>query len=665
MAKLTFEYGKKYEIPVCVESEKITKRLVQGIIHVKKNTSYLTVFVCNEDDLLPFNEDEEVQVDLIWCYQREGGKHLLLVDCKFSSQPMVVTDRLTHYRIYFNYIFNGCEHIESKKDLNFKIIEFLFENVGRWLRPNNSTELKGGKCLFSCDISKLDAKMEFVTSYTDESSDQKNRGSRKINHDVHVVLTKRHGKFSLKQLHDLTIELEALFSCFTAIGCFCIRTDLINVRRQPSPHQVRYNVLDSLHFSEPSYSLKHSFYSLIPCPIDSEVNLSILVNNFFKTKISVRSLMRKIASIFLYKNKFLYDIQFLYIATLLETAYTAFLSTNEEGMQGKVVSFQNQLRTISPPLTDEQINNISDVTARYRKSDPDITYKDKINELLKYQYDDCRLIELSSREQQYVLRNRNKMSHGSSLKIKNDISHHDVLNKLLLLLLYSVFKHLGLESSTLRQRLVASSSHYLHSVNKVALHFTNAKKITIPNNEFLQIKDSEIDLTRIYCTVVEKYNNRHYVNLSYTEYFSRDQYNIKFVSQITDILKSYYLPVDFKKVNYVSSTYIVDEKTSEYILPISLAVVELKKPIAKVRRIMDDSLIPKRAVEYSKINRIPVLKAFRIVSEKTIKGLAERSGLSKSTIAHYGNTFQPPRRETYQRILKCLGTDVSRIFESK
>ena len=350
---------------------------------------------------------------------------------------------------------------------------------------------------------------------------------------------------------------------------------------------------------------------------------------------------------------------------MLETAHTELLSAHKEKIRGDSVSFHDQLRSISPSLTEEQIIDISDVTARFRKSTPSVTYKDKINDLLKYQYDDCKLIKLSSKEKKYVIQNRNKMSHGSSLKSKENISHDDVLNKLLILLLYSVFKHLGLESSILRQRLVTSFSHYLNSVNKEELRFFDAEKITIPHNEFLQIKDSEIDLTRIYCTVVEKYNNRYYVNLSYTEYFSRDQHNIEFISKITDVLKCYYHQGDFKEANYVSTTYIVDEKTNDYIRPISLAIVELNKPIERVRRIMDDSLIPKTAAEYSIYNRIPVLKAFRIVRGQTIKGLAERAGLSKSTIAIYENTYRPSRRETYQRILKCLGIDISRIFERK
>lgn len=62
MLRLSLEYGKTYEIPVTFESEKITRRLLHGIIHIKEYISYLTIFVCNDDELQPLSQDEEIKI---------------------------------------------------------------------------------------------------------------------------------------------------------------------------------------------------------------------------------------------------------------------------------------------------------------------------------------------------------------------------------------------------------------------------------------------------------------------------------------------------------------------------------------------------------------------------------------------------------------------------
>lgn len=663
MKRLSLEYGKTYEIPVTFESEKITSRLLHGVIHVKERISYMTVFVSNDDDLHPLKQDEEISIDMIRCYPREAGRHLLLVDCTFYTRPQVFGGHTSQYHVYFNYLFNGCANIETKKDLRFNEIELYFENLDIWLRHYLPDNIEYDTPLFECNIETLDARFRFYPVEFRESEKGENRRTWKTTHDVKISLAKNKGKFKLEDLRHLVTELEALFSCLTATGCFCTQSNLRKNRRRPTKHKDFYNVHDVLRLAEPKHKLGHSFYSLLPYPLSDEVDFAALLNGFFESNQEVRNLMRKVASIFLYEERFLYDVKFLYIATLLQTAYYA-CAANEP--YGEGIRFNEKLQTECLTLSDDQLACIKKIAKKYFKATPQVTYMDNLNRLLAFQYDDCILVDFNEIEKKYIKDNRNLMGHGASLAYDDTVQHHDILQRVLVLLLYTVFKTLGIPSHILRNRLVASASQYLQSVNKEALSFLEANKIYIAHEQFLEIKNSKIDLARGLCTVVERCGDQHRVNLVYTEYFNRDHIHIEFLKHTTDVLRCYYREEDLGDIKYVSQTYLVDETSPEnYIKPFSLAVVELKKPLEEVTNYLNDSLIPTAASDCARKEKIPILKAYRITKGLSIGELAQSTGLSASTISRYENTYRPPDRNTYQIILKNLGTDISLIFDEQ
>ena len=284
------------------------------------------------------------------------------------------------------------------------------------------------------------------------------------------------------------------------------------------------------------------------------------------------------------------------------------------------------------------------------------SFKKKIKELINFQFDDCKIIDLTSSEIKFVIENRNNISHGEDFNFTDNVQ--DIYNKIIVLIFYSIWKELGFSSSVIKNNVAKSFSSYYHYFDKKAINEDNIEKISLKHKNFNKISKYNYE----FC-VIEKNGDKYFFNERYTKYLRKDIYNIRYYSEIKNLVYNYYHSEYIINIEYKQGAFFVienNQKGKKYINQYFLVSIKDVNPDKSYK--LKDSLIPDEVYKISQKNNISLLKVYRKYNKFTLDKLAEKTQLSKSTIIEY-EKGKIKNMTTYWKILKALGTDLKKIWE--
>ncbi len=649
MNKIFLEYGKNYNIPVNLQIDGVTNRLVEGTINIdNKYVPKLTVNICNIDDINNFND--KIKIDLIKCYPKNARPHILLIACEIYPVDSFSGIKRS-FTIYFDYILVGCEKIKTIKDLKFSTISFSIENLYKWILPHGVGHKQEDVLLKAKieNINNCNGIFKFISTYNKVQDDSQDNRLYNVKHDVIVEIRLIGGKFSLEEIRYLIRDLEAFFTCLIGKSCFCTDTVLKN-KVGGSGYFHIYNFLDAMHQSDPEFKLTHTLYSLLPYISSFKEEFKKGINKYFLNREKLNNIMYKISSVILYHNRFLFDIKFHYICTLIETCFYNFIYKSE--IHDKDIDYEKIKEKLYGIFEkEEQFKNFMKSISHFHEP----SFRKKIKELIKLQYKECHIVKFENDEIEFIINNRNNISHGDNLELSEKYEHQTVMEKLMILIFYSIWKTFGLTASTIKQNIIKSSSTFLYSISKEDIIFEESEKISISNEEFEKLES----LKFIYCLVLEKYDNRYRINANYTRYVNKDIHYINYYTYTYNYLKCYYDLDYVNKFEVKNYIYLLNNSDPEKKQEISTSIiVSLNSNSNKKLYKLNDSLIPTKAYEYSKENNLSILKSYREFKKLTINDLAKKVGVSVSTISSYEKRSEIKNKEIYRKILKVLGTDL-------
>ena len=637
-------FDREYNIPVYFQIENISMKYIVGDIKIKNGEiPFLEANIYDNDIDIP---NEETKSSLIYCHQKEGGKVLLLIDSTISTVISISGNRRT-FHIYFDYIINGKGNIQSEKDLKFKSVILSFENLYKWTAYKHYNNEKDQE-YFSTTISNIfnkKAKIIFFKAIKSSKTNQNDERLREEEKDTKIELRLINTKFTLEEVKKVIKNLEILLTCISGNSCFCIDATLKN-RRASTVYHYFYNLYISDKLSEPKFKLKSFRSTFNPIFLNYPDELEIVFNNYFENYNSMNSLMAKLSSTILYDNRFLYDVKFHYLATLIETANRLFINDEK-----KEVNLSSIKKCLNITIND------SDIVKDIISSIPFLlkgTFRKKIRNLEKYQYDECKIIKLNNNEINFIKNNRDLLSHGESWELNNDIDLNIIFDKMNILLLYGVWKKLGFSAEFIKENILRSFASFQFPIEDEVLKYEKYEKIFISHKEFNKVLKQN-PYTFI---VLEKYNGNIIFNEKYTKYLSYDHHYISYYKDVGSYLKCYYNKKAIKFKGYKQNLYIVNKSNfNQRKLFYQYFFVEITSKERNTAYSASDSLIPQEVYKIIKKNE-SILKKYREYRKISIQELAKMAKLSNSTISKYENNYKIPNYETYRNILFCLGTEL-------
>ena len=499
-------FDKEYTIPVYFSIDELSTQNIEGQIIIKKGIfPYLEANVYNDDYIIP---DQTTSIPMIYCPQKSGGKILLLINNTINPVNSFSGSRRS-FRIDFQYIINGFGNIKNKKDLFFKTIILSFENLYSWTSYKHY-KAKNIKKIIELNISNIcnrNAKIRFIKSERNVKNDNIDNRITEKEVDTKIEIKTIKGKFSLSDIELIIHDFEALLTCITGKSCFCLDITLGN-RRGRSRYSFLYNIFIPEKVCEPRFKLNNTFEAFNPYLLDHPDELETIFNNYFNDRESINKLIYKLSSTILYEERFLYDVKFHYLCTLVETANRLLFEQKEVK-----VDFEKLKNAISEVISDESIvNNIISAIPFTLKG----TFQQKIRLLESYQYEDSKIISFNSKEVTFIKHTRNLISHGESWINDENFNIQEIMEKLNILLLYSLWKKIGFSAELIKENVLRSFTTYQFPINDEIIKYEKYDKIFITHKEYKKaLKYSSHSFL-----VLEKHNDNIYFNQRYTDFLN-------------------------------------------------------------------------------------------------------------------------------------------------
>lgn len=637
-------FDKEYTIPVYFTIDEFSPHNIEGQITIKKGIfPYLEANVYNDNYLIP---DQLTNIPMIYCSQKSGGKILLLINNTVNPVSSFSGSKRS-FRINFQYIFNGCGNINNEYDLQFKTVILSFENLYSWTSYQHYRK-NGIKKLIELNILNIcnrEAKVRFVK--TERNIKLGNVDNRIIEKEVDTKIEIKtiKGKFTLSDVELIVHDFEALLTCITGKSCFCLDITLGN-RRGRSKYSYLYNIFIPEKVCEPRFKLNNTFEAFNPYLLEHPDELETILNNYFNERASINKFIYKLSSTILYEDRFLYDIKFHYLCTLIETANR--LLFKQEEIE---IDYNKLKKSISEVIEEESIvNNITSAIPFILKG----TFQQKIRQLESYQYEDSKIVSFNSKEVKYITDTRNLISHGESWIQDENLNIQEIMEKLNILLLYSLWKKIGFSEELIKESVLRSFTTYQFPVDDEIIKFEKYDKLYITHKEY----NKALKYSSHSFLVLEKHNGIICFNQRYTEYLNNDYLKLRYYSNIGSYLKCYYKQQSIDFEGYKKNVYLInknnfkDKKLYNQYFLVSIKSNEKANAYKAI-----EPLIPK-SVTFTKDLKKSIIFYLRKYRKMSLNDVVKKTGLSKSTIIKYESTHSIPNKENYKRIMSCLGTDL-------
>ncbi|MBI9055973.1 MAG: helix-turn-helix transcriptional regulator [Bacteroidales bacterium] len=641
-----FDFSTNYTIPVYFDIEDITNRTLEGVIVIKKGyLPYLKVNSYNKDDLIPVKE--QTKVKMIYCHQKEAGKTLLLINNIINPIDSMI-GYMSSFKIYFDFIINSAGNINKYSDLSFYSVILSFENLYKWTNILHKKNLKE-HVLFRSKINNMysnEAEISiFKTIQYNKNDNTDSRFSIREN-DTKIEIRFIKNKLNLDNVKKIIRDLESLLTCISGKSCFCLDATITKLKGK-SKYKNKYNLFVSNKTSEPIFDMDFYAKSFHPFILQYKTELTDIFNNYFKSRDVINDLMYKISSTILYKNRFLYDLKFHYICTLIETANKICIKQNDK-IQINNTDLFNAIESV--------IKN-DDISKTIVNSIPFLlngTFGKKIRNLENYQYPDCKIINFTNPEITYIVKNRNLLSHGESPLDDRNISFQSIMEKMTILLLYTIWKYLGLTSEIIKNNILRSFASFQFPIDDELIKYEKYDKIYLSHKQF----NKAMKFPQHSFMVIEKVGDQYIFNNRYTEYLQKDHHFLNYYSYIGNYLKCYYNQTKITFNGYKQNVYLINKNSiTEKKLFSQYYLISINDENPSTAYFADNTLVPMEVYKNYKPDKM-ILKAYREYRKMTINELAKKAILSISTIEKYENEYHPANKETYRKILKALGTDL-------
>lgn len=636
-------FDREYTIPVYFSIDEFSTQNIEGQIIIKKGRlPYLEANIYNDDYVIP---DHITNIPMIYCPQKSGGKILLLINNTVNPITSFSGSRRS-FRIDFQYIINGFGNIKNKNDLYFKKIILSFENLYSWTSYKHYTA-KNIKNIIEVNVNNicnLNTKVRFIKSERNVKHDNIDNRITEKEVDTKIEINTKKGKFSLSDVKLIVHDFEALLTCITGKSCFCLDITLGN-RRGRSKYSYFYNIFIPEKQCEPKFKLNNTFEAFNPYLLDHPDELEKILNNYFIERESINKLLYKLSSTILYEDRFLYDVKFHYLCTLVETANRLLFKSNEIS-----VDLEKLKESVFKVIPDEAIvNNIISAIPFVLKG----TFKQKIRKLESYQYKDSKIVSFNSQEVNFIKDTRNLISHGESWNNDKNFNIQEVMEKLNILLLYSLWKKIGLPVELIKENVLRSFTTYQFPINDEIIKYEKYDKVYITHKEYNRASkyNSHSFL------VLEKHNNNIYFNQRYTSFLNNDYRKLKYYSNVGCYLKCYYNQDAITFEGYKQNVYLINKNNfnekkmfSQYFL------INIKSSNRNEAYKVIEPLIP-ISVNLTKDLNKSIIFHYRKYRNMSLNEVAQITGLSPRTITNYEVTHKVPNKENYKKIMSCLGTD--------
>lgn len=643
-----FLMSEDYEIPVYFKITGLTKGFIEGTIRKEKRyLPYLEANIYNSYDLV---EEQNIEnTEFIYCHQKSGGERLLLVGINLSNFRSSSGYRQS-YRIYFDFLISSPKEYKSSSELQFSKLLLSFENLYKWLIPNDN-QTRDNNTLFEVNLNNFNNKRikfklkKYYNFLNDKKSDLRIRSEE---HDVKVELTFIGCKIYIHEVNDFISNLESFLTCLSGQSSFCIDATLMN-KSGNTRFWDFHKVFISSRISEPSFELEHSIYTCNPFILNHPDELKTALKNYAEHNNLLNNIMEKISSVLLFNKRFLYDLEFHFISTLIETCHRLEFTDEKPIIDPKRIE-----KSLSTEINDTKI--LSDVMKAIefalKKS-----FGSKIRDIEAFQYRDSHIIKFNSSEIYFIKENRNKISHGDSMIRDDKISTQEILEKMKILILYYIWKKLGLSSELIKTNVIRSFYLQNYPLNKDAIEFEMYDKIYLSHKDYNKVKVLPVHVSLI----IEQVEDDFYFNARYTKFFEKDSHRIRYYSRLSDYLNCYYINKKIENVGYKSSVFIVNKNSpKDRKLFYSYNLIKIKQKNRVDAYKINDTLIPMEVYKSSSSKGSTLLKEYRNYNGYTIKELSKKAGISESTIRLYEKSSKIANKETYRKILLHLGTNLIR-----
>ena len=619
--------------------EELSKIPLNGkIVFEKKGLPYLEVYVYNQSSE---SFSDPIKVDSIFCKSQNGDNSVQLFDCEIQPFFSLYGEQ-KKIRIYFEYILSGYEKIMYSSDPEFDSVIFSFENLYQW---TEYLHYKNEKKIFYefnlDDIYGKRAKIKLVKSITTKKITHKDSRFITTKNETDIQINFIKGKINYSEIKKLSKDLQFLLTFLSGQSCFCLKITAL-IKNRPTKYYTFYDLVISDVICDPKFKVKHYTDCFFPFLFHNKNELKNILDCFFKNRNELIESIQKISAVFLFENNFLYDTQFHYTCTLVESVYK--ITNNETEYEFDRDDFRNMLKS----KFDEKflIDEILRATEYCLKG----TYRKKLKHLINYQFDNFKLIKFSAAQINFIISNRDYLSHGESGTLFNEKDCFKILTKLNILLLNCILKKMGLTEKIVSKSLLSSRAvRYVCSENEL-IDFYNYKKITLTDNEFNKLQK----LKKHDYPILELHRKKYYYDNKYTMFFKYDNFKLNCYRSLTDYIKCYY---DLNMINdityekniiFYNSTHTKKMYFCHYFL-VNLECEKIQDSHKAVQ-----SLIPFKVCN----NGESILKQYRKNKKITLKKLSEDSGVSESTIKRYENNDRIPDMVIFKKIMHTLGTDL-------